>query len=289
MSWTLYRWAWRVESPLHIGWTPAGALNRTRLYIPARTMWAALTAEIARRTAGDSFPDYQRIGRELCEDVRFTYLFPAEKIENRWLAWLPRYEEVYGLRWHREDDQATPLLDRGFRRRLLATHPGTAIDPASDTATKGSLREFEYVLPHWRDTKGPVAFVGYVFVQDRRDLHERLRDVGELWVGGEVRYGFGRLRRMSLDGDIWQPANNCFGITLDLEGNDPILLEPKFIWAHTLPERNPVNGGIQEVVLGWDRGNPYVEVAQRPCWMPGSRVASGTRLRVLENGLWEKS
>jgi len=293
MAWNVYRWIWRLESPLHIGWTPAGAINRTRLYIPARAMWAALTAEIARRHAGNSFPDYQGIGQELQERVRFTYLFPAEKIGNRWLAWLPRYEQGHGLRWHRERDQFNNesnnvLTDRRFRQCLLATQAGTAIDPASDAATEGTLREVEYIASSWRHTKKPVVFVGYVFVQDGTSLHGELQHIQEIWIGGEGRYGFGRLCRMRVDGDIGRCTNECFGIPVDLRPNDPIVKSPEFICAHTLPQRDPVKAGAWEVVLGWDTGNLYTEVAGQPCWAPGSQVTNNTELRILRNGLWQK-
>jgi len=132
MSWQLYRWVWQLCSPLHIGTTPAGSLNRTRLYIPARTMWAALTAEVARQQAASSFPDYQQIGEMLREYARFSYLFPAENINGRWCAWLPRYEqgkEAGGLFWHCEDGNVDPIPDRQLRQRLLDTRPGTAIRP----------------------------------------------------------------------------------------------------------------------------------------------------------------
>lgn len=46
MAWQVYRWVWQLESPLHIGLVPAGILNRTRLYIPARTMWGGIDGRV---------------------------------------------------------------------------------------------------------------------------------------------------------------------------------------------------------------------------------------------------
>jgi len=51
MSWTLYRWVWRLEAPLFLGMPPSGSLNRCRLYVPACNLWGALTAELAQRRA----------------------------------------------------------------------------------------------------------------------------------------------------------------------------------------------------------------------------------------------
>ena len=55
MSWSLQRWTWLLESPLFVGTTPAGSLNRCRLYVPARALWGAMTAELSRRQAADEF------------------------------------------------------------------------------------------------------------------------------------------------------------------------------------------------------------------------------------------
>jgi len=284
MAWQAYRWIWRLESPVHVGLSPAGSLNRTRIYIPARTMWGALTAVLARQTASGAWPNYQGIGKDLQEKARFSYLYPAEQVSGQWQPWLPRYEEGQGLCWQRQDG-GDPLSDRIFRQRLLATHPGTAIDPASDSAAGGTLREVEYILPRWRDTATLVALVGYVFLRDGNDPHG-LKDVEELWIGGEGRYGFGCLRRVRLDGDLWQPASDCFGIPLDLGGSDPILQNPQFIRAHTPPEGEPVERGAWEVVLGWDCGSLYTEACVFPCWAPGSKSKGGKYFRIQGDGLW---
>lgn len=54
MTWSLFRWVWRLEAPLHVGIPPAGSLDRCRLYLPARNLWAALTAALARQEMGDT-------------------------------------------------------------------------------------------------------------------------------------------------------------------------------------------------------------------------------------------
>ena len=281
MAWQAYRWVWRLESPVHIGLSPAGFLNRTRLYIPARAMWGALTAELARQNASGAWPDYQSIGRDLQENARFSYLYPAEQVNGRWHPWLPRYEEGRGLCWQRQDG-GDPLPDRTFRQRLLSTHPGTAIDPASDTAAEGTLREVEYIMPRWRDTGAPVAFAGYVFLRDGNDPYG-LKNVKELWVGGESRYGFGRLSRVQPEG----PVNDCFGISLDLSDKDPILCEPEFIWAHAPLDGGEAKAGAWEIVLGWDQNTLRSEASCSPCWKPGSRAKGKIRFRLLGNGLWQ--
>jgi len=281
MAWQVYRWVWRLESPLHIGLSPAGSLNRTRLYIPARTIWGALTAELARRNASGACPDYQGIGRDLQKNVRFSYLYPAEQVNGLWHPWLPRYEKGWGLCWRRQDGEEQ-LSDRSFRQRLLSTHLGTAIDPASDTAAEGTLREVEYIVPRWRHTGTLLAFVGYVFLRDRNDLHG-LKDVEELWVGGEIRYGFGWLHRVQWEDSV----RDCFGISLNLRQNDPILSVLEFVWAHVPTNSDSKASGAWEIVLGWDRDTLDSRTSSNLCWAPGSRVSAPECYRITENGIWE--
>jgi hypothetical protein len=293
MAWQAYRWIWRLESPLHVGLAPAGFLNRTRLYIPARTMWGALTAALARQTASGAQPDYAGTGEKLRKQARFSYLYPAERTgDGQWLAWIPRYEEGQGLYWQREDGKCR-LSVWQLRRRLLSTYPATAIDPVSHTAAEGTLREVEYVLPRWRDTATPVAFVGYVFLQNDIDpygLKYGLKELDQVWIGGEVRYGFGRLRLLQLNGDdSWQPAEDCFSISLDPQGDDPILQDPQFVYAHTMAEGEPVKCGAWEMVLGWNQDELDYSTCADSCWAPGSRAKDNVRLCVTESGLWKKA
>lgn len=284
MSWTIYRWTWRLESPLFVGVPPAGSLNRCRLYVPSRALWGALTAELARRRK-NGFPSYETEGTALHENARFTYLFPAECDGKHWRAWLPRYEDRDGLVWRREDqsDSKHDLTNRQMRMRLLDARPGTAIDPDSDSAEEGSLRETECVLPQWRSSGFPVAFVGYVFLkQDLPQLH----DVTALFLGGDTRYGLGRLRRLDMT-----PASDVFGVRARMSEDVPVIQS-----GHLLAHAQRSDGvaeivGSQELLAGWDRTrhDPFHPIAQMPFWTPGSRVRDGgvADWEIGENGIWE--
>lgn len=283
MSWTLYRWAWRLESSLFVGAPPAGSLNRCRLYVPSRALWGALTAELARRRK-NGFPSYEAEGTTLHENARFTYLFPAECDGKHGRAWLPRYEERDGLVWRREDrpDGKHDLTNRQMRLRLLDARPGTAIDSDSDSAEEGSLRETECVLPQWRNNESPVAFVGYVFL--KQHLPE-LHDLTALFVGGDTRYGLGRLRRLDM-----KPASEVFGAGVSLNQDTPVV-QSGHLLAHARPD-NPVPAivGSRELLAGWDRTktDPFRQVSATPLWAPGSRVRDAclANWEIGENGIW---
>ncbi|MCS7025735.1 MAG: hypothetical protein NZV14_13120 [Bryobacteraceae bacterium] len=283
MSWTLYRWTWRLESSLFVGVPPAGSLNRCRLYVPARALWGALTAELARRRA-NAFPNYATEGTALHENARFSYLFPAECDGKHWRAWLPRYEERDGLVWRREDrpDGKHDLTDRQMRLRLLEARPGTAIDPDSDSAEEGSLRETECVLPQWRDIESPVALVGYVFLQ--QDLPQ-LRDLTALFLGGDTRYGLGRLCRLDMN-----QASDVFGAPVQY--NDQPSIHTNRVLAHAQPsDRFQKLAGCLELLAGWDRTsakNPLVPINECPLWAPGTHVNTDSVPWQIDSrtGIW---
>lgn len=282
MAWELFRWVWLLESPLHIGASPAGALHRTRLYIPARALWGALTAEFARRSP-NQFPNYDAIGRSLQTNTRLSYLFPAEQVNGEWMAWLPGYKEGVGLVWERERDHKI-LEDRPFRMRLLITRPGTAIEPESDTAAEGTLREFELISPYWRDDGGAlksVAMVGYLFCQDP-NLRAEIHQIHELFVGGDTRYGLGRLIRIACD----QVSQFFDGGRVNLQASSPVVTTERLL-AHAIIASNLTPLGGMECLAGWDtiQGRPK---RGELIWVPGSCVGNGMlQFQLKDDGLWE--
>lgn len=289
MSWNLSRWVWLLESPLFIGSTPAGSLNRCRLYVPARALWGVLTAEIARANAA-GFPGYTNIGNQLRDEARFTYLYPAEKVGDSWSAWLPRYEEGNGLIWRREESRniGDALLDRQMRMRLLSTRPSTAIDPLSETAAEGTLRESEHINTHWRSRDGgagsPVAMVGYVFLKQQGNMRNDLQRITSIIMGGDTRYGFGHLRRIA-----FSPAPTVFGANVDLNNPDHPVIESEVLYAHAKGPENLV--GSREMLVGWDnasgKGLISLSPTPDPLWTPGAVVGNMVKWKVERNGLWE--
>jgi hypothetical protein len=288
MSWSLYRWVWKLEAPLYIGMAPSGSLNRCRLYVPARNIWGALTADVAQQRA-TGFPAYAQVGEDVRRDVRLTYLYPAEPTDRGWRAWLPRYEPDRGLLWQREDDPKgnDSRLDREMRRRLLLARPGTAIDHASDTAAEGTLRETECIGEYWRDIGGsqvrPVGTAGYVFLRETGTgtLVRRVREIETLRLGGDTRYGLGRLRRVEMS-----LAETVFGRHVELDGQDPVVSSP-VLYGH-----GRVAEGLQgafELLAGWDtaKDSELRMLGSGPAWAPGSTTGDVcVEWRLDEQGLW---
>ncbi len=265
MAWSLYRWVWQLQSPLHVGMPPAGSLNRTRLYIPARSIWGALTAEYAR-SRGDTAPDYERAMAELRQNMRFSYLFPAEPgPEGGWLAWLPRYERACGLVWVREDEERERRSHREMRLQLVIARPATAIDPQTNTAAEGTLRETECLSPRWRSGK-PVALVGYVFCHNHRppDIWDTVR---EIFLGGDTRYGLGRLKLLCV-----QKSDLLFSYEVDLQKDEPYIKSERLLAHGEISDSSAAMSGEQEMVAGWDYGQGLWSPGL--CWAPGSTATN---------------
>src|SRR5579875_3490478 len=276
MRWTLWRWVWKLESPLYIGMPPAGSLNRCRLYVPARNIWAAITEKLARGKSSNSFPDYEQVGKCLRENARFTYLFPAESRGKDWIAWLPEFAEEDGLRWRKCGTQETKS-DRDFRGMLLDTRPGTALEPTSRTAAEGTLRETECVYALWRhqaegETK-PVGLVGYVFLREQK-LACDLKKIERLAIGGDTRYGLGRLKQVNME-----QAADVFGLTVVLDKKDPIV-RSKTVLAHIPQNCAPcMRGGLE--ILGKALREAFLDAwLGRAYRRARARAPAGTRARL---------
>ncbi len=324
MSWSVYRWAWQLESPLYVGMAPAGTLNRCRLYLPARNLWASLTSELAQRQAKGGYPDYLSAGKGLKVAARFTYLFPGEQAQGTYLAWTPMFRRADGLVWQPENAQARngrAETDRAFRRRLMHGRPSTALAPGTGAVAEGTLREIECMNRDWKaDGNGqrPVVLVGYLFWrdQDRTALFEQVKQITALSVGGDTRYGLGRLRRVDLNS-----ADHLFGAQVELGGDSPhILCQTVLAHAHqpvekagTTAESAPFAGldgsacpgtearnrfqmgGALERLSGWDLAHDggLKSLDGSPLWMPGSTLQVSAPAEsempaweVLETGYW---
>ena len=289
MTWLLYRWVWKLAAPLHVGMSSSGNLNRCRVYVPARALWGALTAECARSEAGSGGrANYAGWGERIGKNLRLGYLFPAEQVRGRWQAWLPCWREGQGLVWQREDlpeERAVP--DRSFRMRLLHARPGTAIEPDTFAASEGTLRETECWNTRWRTetgtAAGPAGIKGYVFVRKDCDLLERLEAIRTLFLGGDTRYGLGRVIR---DGGVAR-AMRVFGHETNIETEEPIIIAP-VVLAHAMANGEKLQGS-QERLVGWNLGQ-LERLSRLPLWTPGSGCPKeAIEWQLCPNGLWRSA
>lgn len=281
MAWRCYQLTYELRSPLHIGYNKVGTLQRTRYYLPARNLWGALTERLTRcgfASGGMPAGNYQKIGRWVQEHCAFTYFYI---LENDGLL-QPRYSDeglCYG-----------PLTTADFERRYLDSLVTTALFPQSTSAETGSLHEVEFISPYPLDDKGAggrTRLRGKIFVDDEAhafwsQIREALKD---LHVGGERRYGFGRLRLVG-NATEDQPG----GYEADQARPKLRLNAGAPLPAHALVDDVPARGLVEPLVgretrcsarFGGQLTNAQI------CWVPGSVLGADTCLDIQPSGVWK--
>ena len=269
MTWTAYRVALRVLSPIHIGWRKLGNLQQTRPYVTGRTLWGALTARITREHGGNS---YTEIGKLVDEHLSFTYFYPSTQSDR-----------VSHWPWPDQWDK--------FAWTFLSSYASTALEDGH-SAEAGSLHETEFIAPYTRDKEQkPVFLVGYIFERDECD--PRIRDwqstLSKLQIGGERSYGWGRIRL-----EECKPiTDTCFGYVLFCDKNFPQITVPegKELLAHTVDPNNGDIIGTIEPLLGREtqKGTGFGESFPHDievCWVPGSKIAQNKPFQIQQKGIW---
>lgn len=134
-----------------------------------------------------------------------------------------------------------------------------------------------------------VALVGYVFVRQSSDLAGPIEAVNELFLGGDARYGLGRVRRVA-----WDAGSDAFGDMVDLAGQEPTL-DADRVLAHAQASAHGTMVGQLEVLGGWDhaRGSGLQPLGPDPLWTPGSSALDAKTLQsvktmwcIKKDGLW---
>jgi hypothetical protein len=267
MSWQRYDLVFRLMAPLHIGYRKTGNLQQTRRYVPGKNIWAALTARLTREyDDGASGQAYQKIGRQVQEKFRFTYLYPATKDEAGAGC-------THHYPW--QDD---------FDYLFLNSYTSAALDPGSKTAADALLHDTEFIAPRTRDGR-PVYLTGSVYTQTDlpAPLHQWQNVLNKLQIGGEQGYGWGRLRL----------ANEPKGEPISGDPTGALTADGRIL-AHLRAESvaNPagVTGSIEPLV-GWERDNDeknkrrWQVSAATICYQPGSRVGGHAAFPIGKNGI----
>lgn len=293
MSWQCARLTYELRSPLHIGYHRIGNVQRTRCYVPARNLWAAVTERLTRNGFSGGLPegDYEKIGDWVAGHLAFTYFFVSDGDELLY----PKYD-ASGLTYG-------GLPRYRFERRYLSAHVTTALDAGTGSAETGSLHEVEYVAHRYvDDNQQPktTRVAGWVFFDE--EAYERLGSeaiwekwLGDLWVGGERRYGFGHLR---LCQDGWKPYKETElleGYALDLNGSRPkiIVSKDRPLLAHVPVGTLAAKGAVEPLVGRETSPQDSTSFGKRltsavVCWTPGTTVTDSVQVEIrMRDGLWK--
>ena len=288
MSWQKYDLVFRLQSPLHIGWRKTSNLMQTRPYVPAKNLWAALTARLTRGAGkGADGQAYVKIGAQVQECFRFSYLYPALKDGEEYKVYYP---------WESEAE---------FDYLFLDSYASTALNYESQSAEDGLLHDTEFIAPRTR-TDEQVFLRGYLYLQQEglpNELTSWETALGKLQLGGEQGYGWGRVELVTKcpEKAVVELVDKPESELVDSQ-KDSL----KIITAHLLAQDVVGVNGVIEPLLGWERNNPnpnnqseqgrqakpqwkLSEEAQI-CYAPGSKVTEqGTSYIMESNHLLKKS
>lgn len=266
MTWTLYRLTFRLLAPLHIGWFKQGNVQRTRPYVTGKSLWGALTARLARDSA---IRDYAEFGKQVGDQLAFSYFFPST-----------------------EPDQVTlwPWDNpREFAWRYLGTYASTALDPSRNAALDGSLHETECITPYTRDGES-VYLLGFVFERADCELNWRTA-LSRLQIGGERTRGWGRIQPYGEP----QPTNSFWsGWTIDCSDERPALRPSEQharCCAHLAFADDLIAIGEIEPLVGRETEGAHQHgtklVWHGLYWQPGAKLIAEKKLQIDKYGLWQ--
>ncbi|RLG20790.1 hypothetical protein DRN74_04635 [Candidatus Micrarchaeota archaeon] len=305
MSWYLYSLTFRVKSPLHVGFHKVMRLFQTRVYVPARPFWGALTAKLTRSLKSSN---YREVGEFLKKVMRFGYLYLSDG------------NNLFILKYTDDVLKFGNLPQIEFEKRFISSLTSTSIEPYSFTAEEGMLHDVEFISPYEihkeNEESKPVFLKGLLWISERSEeklavqtnennfsITDGKNDVkfsdlaDTLQIGGERKYGFGQLRLDKKNGirkvdtqDLGALGFN--GIWKDDKGE--IILELKkneFIWSHVKYDSDlKIKGSIEPVVgRDWsDKGAGRELRFHGLCWVPGSILMENKTFKITEEfGIWE--
>lgn len=298
MNWHLYSLTFQLKSPLHIGFHKVMHLFRTRAYVPAKPFWGALTAKLTPQLQST---EYKKVGNFLKKAMRFGYFYLSDGDE----VFIPQYREG--------ELKFGNLSQIDFEKRFISSSASTAIESSSFTAEAGMLHEVEFVNPYTVNDGRPVFLKGLLWISELSEEDASImienddfyitynniqvkfsRLIGTLQIGGERKYGFGKLKLKKLEKiNGKHPENLGFTGKWKEDGNKVKLelKESNPIWAHVKHTTDlKIKGSIEPVVgRDWNSKGAGRKISNYGLyWTPGSIIMESKTFEITKvYGLWE--
>lgn len=198
-----YKLVFKQIQPIHVGSAKWGVVKETGIFIPGQTMWGALVNVYLIKN--------KITGREKVKEIEKIF----EKITN----FFPSFDEkeILAPNYKDENFYLGNYSEEKFRYYFVDTIIQTAITPLSRKAKEESLHELDFILPKPKekleDFNKNLYWVGLAYLDDEKSkqfLEKRLK----IYIGGDVKYGFGELELISKE-----KANNEILRKWQIEGN----------------------------------------------------------------------
>ncbi|MFH1562136.1 MAG: hypothetical protein ABIF11_01770 [Nitrospirota bacterium] len=285
----IYKIQFKALSPLHIGYgRKIGIINQTRYYIMGKNMWGALTAQLARRIMNNYSKEiYEEAGKFVRENLIFTNFYPV--INNQ--VCLPQFRPK-GIFYGDYSEGQDAYSKYEFESLILDSYTSTALQMKS--AEEGSLHEIEFLKN--RVNGQDVLFEGYllakgeissdgqniVYAGEPHSISEVLKNIE---VGGERKYGFGRLELNNgigngSDTSLWGFSIENEQINIPAESCSPfhVRIENPFRFIGDI---EPLVGKEWENEKGADKAGTGQKVLHHAvCLIPGSQIKENIKLKI---------
>jgi len=250
-----YKLVFKQLQPLHIGAGSYGVISETRIFIPGWTMWGALTKAYNIQCNDGKLSENQ----ELFEEISCFYPCFDGKGDN---PLLPAYKngEFY-LGDYSESE---------FRAKFVDTFISTAVLPGSRMAKDESLHEINIILPGAKseflenENEKQLYWVGMLKIEEDKKSEFLRENELEITVGGDSRYGFGRLKLVMID-EI-DKDNNSDDFDKLFKANYVVIKNPD--------ERKLLSGDVEFIIeIKGYNGNRIEIEKTRYCYTPGSELS----------------
>jgi hypothetical protein len=291
-----YKLIYQALSPIHIGYGASlgRLISHTRLYIPGKNLWGAVVNSFIKSSKGSDIDSLYKSAKEFVKkDLIFTHFYPyIEKV-----AYLPRFEER-GLYYGDLDKDE-------FESIFISSTLLTSIETDTHRARDKTLHETEFIKNKVElDGKmHDLSFIGYLIINLEGDDElkigvednsikvcgiELFQLINSLQVGGELKYGFGRIELME-----YQPSDTVFGhpINDDLKAH---LTNGTHLFSHLIIEDNINFIGEIEPVVGREWGSGDKKGAgqsiskAKVCLAPGTQIKEDISIKIGDYGILKK-
>jgi len=212
-EWEKINVVFKLKSPLHIGYMPfkGSVVSPTRYYVSGRNFWGAITKRITEHLCKvPKAGDYRNISKQIMKNFRFSYFY----LYDGKTIYLPHYTDE-GMKYG-------SITKAEFEHRFIGCIVSTGIDNETRTAKDKSLHEIEFINSRYRDENENIKAVkiaGCIWIKKNAKIEIKREEeethkfkikpngvfiddfniISELILGGESKYGFGRVLLDSID------------------------------------------------------------------------------------------
>lgn len=298
----IYDLTYALSSDVRIGHRKIGNLHTTRYYVPGWTLWASCVNRLKTHFEGMTYSHHGNpwsFWEDLLKrHVKFSYFFiKDEEIDKELNRDLKRDSKGARQNYQKQNIET-------IERHYIGSTVGTALAFGGRTADPGSLNESEWILACSRKNR-QTQIQGNIHILEGRDysgiaIHvegtrvvfssqDRQADffneiLNELYVGGDISSGKGRIKQVSCQKvALHQASGKHAGGHVFWSEQADISGELEAVTLRMYDKKKNRPGGRYEYFLAWqpwaqvNAGSLEMDCWGRMHWMPGTQDPMGRK------------